>query len=463
MESKIYACGLIVLLLSIGLTSVALAQTSWWRTYGGSEHDNGSSVSQTTDGGYIIAGTTYSFGAGTPDFGSLYLVKTDSSGDTLWTRTYGGPAPDYAASVQQTADSGYIIAGITESYGAGYWDVYLVKTNAAGDVLWIKTCGGSADDAGNSVRQTADGGYIVAGWTYSFGPGTPTSGNFYLIKTNAQGDTLWTRTYGGTNHDGASCVQQAADGGYLLAGSTWSFGADSGDAYLVRTDAHGDTLWTRRFGGVQYDGVTSVQATDDGGCIVAGHTCSFGVGTPDNDNVYLVRTDSAGDTLWTKVYGGPDFDAAYEAWKTADGGYAVVGPTGSYGAGDVDVYLVKTNGAGDTLWTRTYGGANGDWGFSLQQANDGGYVITGSTSSFGAGNEDVYLIKTDAEGNLGIVDEKPASPVPSHGLAASVVRNLPLGAKAFDAMGRRVLDAKPGIYFLRTPTDVAPRKVLLVE
>jgi len=172
----------LVVLILIGSVSIVSAQTSWWRTYGGTTYDEGCSVQQTSDGGYIIAGHTLSFGAGRDD---VYLIKTDASGDTQWTRTYGGTSYDFGCSVQQTSDSGYIIAGLTMSFGSGNGDVYLIKTNASGDTLWTKTYGGMNDDFGYSVRQTSDGGYIVAGLTGSFGAG---SDDVYHIKTDANGN-----------------------------------------------------------------------------------------------------------------------------------------------------------------------------------------------------------------------------------------------------------------------------------
>jgi hypothetical protein len=298
------------------------------------------SVQQTTDGGYIVAGDTRSFGAGGYD---VYLIKTDSTGDTLWSRTYGGSYNDYGFSVQQTTDGGYIVAGITSSFGAGGYDVYLIKTDSLGDTLWTRTYGGSSNDDGSSVQQTTDGGYIVGGRTLSFG-----AGNFdvYLIKTDSIGDTLWTRTYGGSQHDDEWSVQQTTDGGYIVAGFTYSFGAGQGDVYLVKTDSLGDTLWTRTYGGNQNDDMwsVSVRQTTDGGYIVVGVTGSVNV------DVYLIKTDSLGDTLWSRTYGGPYY---YDDWgvavqQTTDGGYIVAGYTESFGAGDFDVMLTKLDSLGNT-------------------------------------------------------------------------------------------------------------------
>jgi len=209
---------------------------------------------------------------------------TNTSGDTLWTKTYGGIEADCGLSVQQTSDDGYIIAGWTRSFGEGEGDVYLIKTNTSGDTLWMKTYGGIEADCGLSVQQTSDGGYIVAGYTRSFGEeGT----DVYLIKLGANGDTIWTKTYGGTNWDYGYSVQHTSDGGYIITGQTESFGAGWCDVYLIRLGANGDTLWTRTYGGIHYDAGSSVQQTSDGGYIVAGWTYSFGVGLGD---VYLIKT-----------------------------------------------------------------------------------------------------------------------------------------------------------------------------
>jgi hypothetical protein len=352
--------------------SVAL---SWTRTFGGTNMDDGRSVQQTSDGGYIITGFTWSFGAGLDD---VYLIKTNASGDTLWIRTYGGTDIDEGYSVQQTSDGGYIIAGTTASFGAGGTDIYLIRTSASGDTLWTRTYGEPepANEYCYSVRQTGDGGFIVAGLA---------SGGTCLIKTDASGNTLWTRTCGLR----ASSVQQTTDGGYVIAG------VGNSSVCLVKTGASGDELWTRYYG---YGSGESVQQTTDGGYIIVG---SGGHVAEGNSDVYLVRTDANGDTIWTKTYGGTGGDAGNSVQQTSDGGYIIAGCTTSFGAGLEDVYLIKTNPQGDTLWARTYGGQHADQGFSVQQTTDGGYIVAGLTLSYGAGYVDVWLIKTDADGNVG--------------------------------------------------------------
>jgi hypothetical protein len=381
-----------VVLSVLLLASFAPAQQKWIKTYGRATFDEGNSVQQTSDGGHIIAGGTDSSRAG---LGDVYLIKTNASGNTVWTRTYGGEGDDHAFSVRQTSDRGYIIAGHTGSFGAGNYDVYLLKTNASGTKLWDKTYGGSKADRGRSVQQASDGGYIIAGYTESFGAGHT---DVYFVKTNASGDTLWTRTYGGKEGDQGNAVQQTSDGGYVIAGLTWSGGAGMMDVYLIKTNASGDTLWTRTYGGSDCDQGGAVQQTKDGGYIIAGSTSSFGAGQSD---FYLIKTDASGDTLWTRTYGGTDHDFGLAVQQTSDGGYVIAGHTASSGAGDNDVYLVRTNASGDTLWTRAYGGPETDEGCDVRQTSDGGYVVAGYTRPLGPGSSDVYLIKTDANGKTG--------------------------------------------------------------
>ena len=206
----------------------------WTKYYGGDEWDFGNSICETSEGGYIVAGQTNSFGAGGFD---VYLLRIDSSGDTLWTKTYGGINDDIGYSICKTSDEGYIITGYTSSFGAGWEDVYLVKIDSVGDTVWTRTYGGTDYDRGYSVCETSDSGYIIGGWTRSFGEG---SGDMYLIKTDAFGDTLWTRTFGSVNYDQGLSVQETSDGGYIITGYTASFGAGNYDVYLVKTDEFGN-------------------------------------------------------------------------------------------------------------------------------------------------------------------------------------------------------------------------------
>jgi hypothetical protein len=375
-------------LLSISLmlacVQVSFSQpldTLWTRTYGGQGRDIAYSVEQTTDGGYILAGETYSFGAGGAD---AYLVKTDSWGNTLWTHTYGGSGSDGAREVQQTTDGGYIVAGTTGSFGAGSTDFYLVRTNSSGDTLWTRTYGGSYDESAYSVQQTSDGGYIIAGSRWG-------GMEFYVVKTDSSGNVVWAHTYWGSDWGSfARSVRQTTDGGYIVAGTTMTSDM-SFCFFVVRTNGQGDTLWTRIYGWYLDFGY-SVQQTTDAGYIVAGGTNS---GVEDfylvkidaqGDTLWTRTYDATIGDDWAA-------DCAYSIQQTTDGGYIVAGETALHASYVRNMYVVKTGAEGDTLWTRIYGGSSDDAAYSVQQTADGGYVAAGYTYSFGAGNADFYLVK----------------------------------------------------------------------
>lgn len=369
--------------------------TLWTRTFGGSEHDWGFSVQQTSDEGYIIAGGTASFGAGGLD---VWLIKTDPNGDTLWTKTYGGTDGDYATCVRQTSDGGYIITGPTGLYGESRGDVWLLRTDANGDTIWTKTFGGIDNDYGNSVEQTSDGGYIITGTTDEFYLG---SGDLLLIKTDALGNTLWTKIFGGTNPQDGQAIKQTTDGGYIIGGNTATLDTNGFDydIWLLKTDSKGDTIWTKTFEVTRRDRCSAVEQTADGGYVIAGTTDSYDVGRAD---VFLIKTDSNGDIFWTKTFGGEYFDWGNSVQQTSDGGYIIAGQTYSYGGGSIDIWLIRTNASGDLLWTKTFGGPETDEGGSVRQTSDGGYIIAGETESPDY-DYDVWLIKTAPETPQGAI------------------------------------------------------------
>ncbi|MEO0095338.1 MAG: T9SS type A sorting domain-containing protein [candidate division WOR-3 bacterium] len=380
-------------LVSLFFISTGLAQITWQRTYGGASSDYGYSVQQTTDGGYIVAGYTDSFG----NSAQVYLIKTDSLGDTLWTRTYGGSGDDFGMCVRQTTDVGYIIVGYTNSFGNGV-QAYLIKTDSLGDTLWTKTYDeDTISEFGVSVRQTTDRGYIITGWTYS----DVNSREILLIKTDSLGSTLWTKTYGGAGRDRGRAVEQTQDGGYIIIGDINS-PADRDPVYLIKTDSLGDTLWTKIYGSDWHFGY-SVQQTYEQGYIVAGGH---------DGNVYLVKTDSLGDTIWSKEFKWGTGAGAHCVKQTTDHCYIIAGwglkvivPIEYY-----YLYLVKTDSLGDTLWSKVYGdGCSGQEGgaWCVQQTADGGYILVGTES------EQVYLVKTDQNGNVAGIEEKKRAQHPS--------------------------------------------------
>jgi len=309
--------------LLLALTNVIYAETApeeaWSKTFGGTRMDVARSVQQTSAGGYILTGYTKSYGAGDDDF---WLVKTDSEGNKEWDKTFGGTCRDRAYSIQQTSDGGYILAGHTGSYGAGDDDFWLVKTDSEGNKKWDKTFGGTSEDRAYSIQQTFDGGYIFAGHTESYGAGDC---DFWLVKTDSEGNKEWDKTFGGTRRDSAYSIQQTSDGGYILAGHTESYGAGYRDLWLVKTDSEGKKEWDKTFGGTSEDRASSVEQTSDGGYILAGSTWSYNASF---DDFWFVKTDSKGNKEWDKIFWGPSNDGASSVKQTSDGGYILAGGNG---------------------------------------------------------------------------------------------------------------------------------------
>jgi hypothetical protein len=371
---KARLCGGIAVLVMMWFWGVAVLyaqppEIEWSRTYGGVDSDLANSVCATSDGGYVFAGYTKSF---TADSNDAYLVKIDSLGNHYWSRLYGGTDYDDAQSVQQTSDGGYILSGRTKSFGAGSNDMYIIKTNDLGDTMWTRTYGGPYSDVSYSVQHTTDEGYILAGRTIR---NAGSLSEMYLVKIDSIGDTLWTRSYSGTDNLAAYAVQQTSDGGYIMVGGNPFSGGIEYDIYVVRTNNLGDTLWTRTFGGAGNDYALSVQQTLDGGYIlagwtelsspnyidvyivkidslgeimwtrtyggyiIAGVTGSFGA---ENGDMYLVKINTQGDTIWTLVYGGPDYEVVTSMDLTNDGGYIIAGYTYESWVDPADCWLVKT-------------------------------------------------------------------------------------------------------------------------
>ena len=368
----------------------AISNTGWNKTFGGKSSDGGYAVEQTLDGGYIIIGDTMSFDVGG---GDVWLIKTDVYGNELWNKTFGGKRGDSGFSGKQTSDGGYIITGCTKSFGAGDFDIWLIKTDDKGNEIWNKTFGGPKWDQGYSVQQTKDEGYIITGCTESFSVG---SYDVWLIKTDANGNMEWNKTFGGIDWDWGYCVQQTNDGGYIITGDTLSFGPGECDAWLIKTDANGNMEWNKTFGGPKWDWGYCVQQTNDGGYIITGGTESFSV-----SYVWLIKTDSLGNKEWDNTFGGSQpgrlATSGCCVQQTNDEGYIITAWTYSYGAGDRDIWLIKTDSNGEEIWDMTFGGSKWDWAFgdTVQQTSDGGYIIAGGTQSFGAGNGDVWLIKVE--------------------------------------------------------------------
>jgi hypothetical protein len=318
-------------------------------------------------------------------------MKIDLLGDTVWTRQYGGEFNERAISVSTTFDGGYIIVGETYSFGAGWSDVYILRIDSLGDTVCTKTYGGRMNDNANSILNLFDGYFLIAGTTESMSLGA----QVYLLKINSVGDTLWTRSFGDECFTGAQSVTKAGDDGYYITGTYTPFGSENVDVLLMKIDTQGNLLWTKLFGGESRDVGYSVASTADGGCIIAGVTDSYDAGRGD---IYIIRVNSLGDTLWTRVFGSVFYDEAYSIIAATDGIYVVAGNTSSISKSDRDYLIMKINTKGEIVFIKTYG-APALWenAYCIAQAPDGGYVMAGST--YGQGDY-IYVVKTDPDGNL---------------------------------------------------------------
>jgi hypothetical protein len=360
-------------------------EVEWYRTYGSSQTDWGWAVQQTFDGGYIIAGETTSYGAGSYD---AWLVKVDENGREEWNRTFGGQMRDGARSVQQTAEGGYILAGYADSYGFPGHDAWLIKTDENGNEQWNQTVGGRYSDAGYNVKQTNDGGYIVTGYTYSYGSG---SNDLWIIKTDNDGVVQWTSTVGGYDSDYGHAIQELEDGGFVTTGVTSSFGSGNQDVLLVKTDHQGNVLWQKTYGGSENDWSGSIQLTIDGGFVVVGDTHSYGSGGYD---LWLIKTNKNGSKEWDCIVGKQNSDeTGYAGLQTYSGSFIAAGISASTSNGLGDVWLVKINGDGNIDWNMSFGGRQRDGGYALYQCREGGYIVGGYTESYGNGGRDMLLVK----------------------------------------------------------------------
>ncbi len=358
---------------------------------GDQAEDVGDSFQQTLDGGFIVVATNET---SAPDGNDVWLIKADADGNEAWRKAFSfGPGEDGGASVQQTLDGGYIIAGYTDSMSDTY-DVLLMKTDADGVELWRKTFSlGDSNDIGSDVRETDDGGFVIVGRTGSMNTG---GSDVLLLKTDSEGNELWSRTSSfGMGEDIGVSVQQSKDGGYIVAGYTNSTGS-SYDVLLLKADAEGNEIWNRTFSlGAGNDIGGDVVETDDG-YIIAGRTGSMETGGKD---VMVIKADMQGNEVWNKTFSlGTGEEGGSSIAQSGDGGFILAGFTGSADPDSYDVLLLKVDENGDEQWQRTFSiGEEHDIGGDVVAAEDG-YIVAGLTNSTSNGGSGILLIKTDLEG-----------------------------------------------------------------
>jgi uncharacterized delta-60 repeat protein len=361
----------------------------WQKAYGGPNNEAAYSFIQTADGGFIIAGYTDSYGNGVYDF---CIMKLTASGNLLWIKAFGGSNYELARSITPTSDGGFAVVGSTSSFGNGSQDVYVLRFDANGDTLWSKTFGGSDKEWGNCIISTPDGGFLIAGTTCSFGHNG--TSDAYIIKIDASGDTLWTKTFGSTNFEGFYCVTPTQEGGFVAAGYCYQNGQT--DIYALKLNENGDSLWSNTFDGDNNEYGRTVVQVSDGGIVIAGEKNYI---DQDISDIFILKLDANGNSLWAKTFDGGMNEFASSIVQSADGSLLLAGGTNSTGSGGYDAYVLKLDSKGDSLWSKTFGGNSDDAAYSIIKTTDGGFAIAGSTKSFGSVEGDCYIVKFDPQGN----------------------------------------------------------------
>lgn len=410
---------------------------TWAKTYGGSFEDAAMAITQTPDGGYAVAGYSFSNDGdvtGNHGMADFWVVKVDSDGNLQWQRNYGGSGDDRANDIKQTRDGGYIVAGYSRSADGdvpgnyGDYDFWILKLASDGSIDWSRNYGGSDEDEAFSIDQTSDGGYAVAG--YSRSNDNDVSGNhagsidIWIVKLNAMGALERMRSIGGDDIDSAVSIQQTSNGGYVIAGYTMSTNGDlTGttpqgleDLLVVTVDSLFGNLTKVRLGGSGYDRANSVRQLSDGSFIVAGYTestdgtVSGRRGTTDSD-IWVVKLSASLAFQWQQCFGGSHDDSGESIRVANDGGYIIAGFTDS-GDGDVtdkhageDAWIIKITSSGTVQWQKCFGGSDNEITHSVTPTADGGYIAAGYTLStdgditFNHGTKDFFLVKVNDWGN----------------------------------------------------------------
>ena len=386
-----------VVAFSCIFASMSYSAHYWAKIYGGESDDYAYSLIQTSDGGYLIGGETNSFGAGAAD---LWLIKLNGSGEVVWEKTYGGSlddaSNDYGLASLAIADANFIVTLNTRSFGSGGTDGWILMLDSGGDIIWQKAYGGSGGDSIHSIQKTTDGGYITAGNTSSFGAG---SSDIWIMKLKANGDIIWQKTYGGADYDGANSIRQTSDGGYIVVGSTTLSGDEWGDIYALKLDSNGAIVWSKVYCNGCGDFGRFGQEIQGDGYLIGGTKCNL------NDYGYwLIKLDYNGDIVWQKTYSiDQGWNDAYALQPTIDGGFIIAGSVVVLRYPESELALVvKIESDGEMSWYKTYRFQDYISAHSILQTAAGDYLIAGAagTEESGSGTADALLLKLDGTGNI---------------------------------------------------------------
>jgi len=389
-------------------------ETEWVKTFGGSKNEQAKSIVKTQDGGYAVLGFTQSNDGDVSDKIGVsfdyWLMKFGANDELQWNKTYGGTLDDKGAKLIQTQDGGYAIVGYSQSndedatQNAGSHDFWVVKLNNSGTVLWEKSLGYVGLDKALSIIQTSDNGYLVTGIidvTASGGAGNSKSvmhagGDFWAVKLNANGDTLWTKYFGGGLSEIPNDLIETQDNGFILVGTSDSADVDISnnkggyDFWLVKIDANGVLVWEKSFGGSEIDEAYGITATEDGNYVVVGDTRSTDVDVSQNSgsaDLWLIKITPNGELIWEKTFGGISFDAGRSIAKTEDNGFLISGSSRSVEGnltvnnGQNDAWVMKVNNSGALEWQKTVGGSQIDFAYGAVELNDKKVILVGESSS----------------------------------------------------------------------------------
>ncbi|MBK6839719.1 MAG: T9SS type A sorting domain-containing protein [Bacteroidetes bacterium] len=374
---------IVVCIFILGIIKNNSAQSFFQRSYEGIHGAAGFSVKQTSDGGYIIFGNSAGFGANT----CYYLVRLDQNGDTMWTRAYCDSYYDYALSLAQAYDGGFVMTGYSSIISN---EIVLLKSDSSGTLLWSKKFEGAGNDIPYTVKETLDSGYVICGYTESFGHGNR---DLLVIKVNSIGDTVWTKVYGGSMNEVGRSIEQTVDSGFIITG--YGFGNSNG-FYVLKLDPFGNILWSKTYlGNGNYD-ARKCLTTLDGGYIIAGTTSVTSI-----NNIFLIKTDSFGDTLWSKTYGGADYYWGESISQTTDSGFVVTGEMLDSLGTTYAFYLMKVDLQGNVRWNNTFNIVGGGVSNDVKCTTDEGFIICGGAHILDTISDKIYFIKTDSTGLTG--------------------------------------------------------------
>jgi hypothetical protein len=404
----------------------------WQKTFGGTQFDQVESVIQTFDGGFAAAGIATSTNGnvtGNHGFGDFWIIKMNAAGTLLWQKSYGGSADEGAFSIAQTSDSGFVVAGSSTSVNGnvtlnhGLNDYWIIKLNSAGVLQWQKSFGGSSVDIAYDIHQTSDLGFIIGGYTISNdGDVTGNHGfeDYWIVKLNSTGVLQWQKTFGGSMDERAYSIQQTTDGGYVAGGYTKSTDGDvtgnhgDYDYWIVKLTSTGTLQWQKTLGGTSMDQNKTVQQTSDGGYITAGFTASVNGDVTVNhgfEDLWIVKLSSTGALQWQKSLGGSGVDQAYQIKQLSNGGYVVGGSsyslngdvTGNHGG--YDDWIVRTDNVGNIIWQKSLGGSSVEEAYSISPTTNNGYIVAGGTLSNDGdvtgnhGDFDYWIVKLNETSN----------------------------------------------------------------